>query len=283
MCWSASAAWRFGPGPSTPSARLPSLGPPLRRSACCATPLRRRGDRVLVRGANGGVGVAAIQIAKVMGAHVTALVSTTDQIAQAEAIGAHVASVPQVGTTDVAQGGVAVIDPSSMSVVALYPAQNCTPAGMALGPYDQALLGCSASFGTSPNILTQSVVFNIKTGNVVATIPQVGGSDEVWYDRASNHYYLGARSNETNTGVVTPVLGTIDAGSNVWDGNTPTSTSAHSVAADKVSHHVFVPIGFPAAGASDPTNPCPVVSKGCIAVYLPSSIDGDDHLRTAKK
>jgi hypothetical protein len=192
-------------------------------------------------------------------------------------------SVPQVGTQDVAQGGVSVIDPSSMSVVATYPVQNCTPAGLALGPHDQAVLGCSASFGTSPNVLTQTLVMNLKNGNVVATVPQVGGSDEVWYDPASNHYYLGARSNETNTGVVTPVLGTIDAASNVWDGNTPTSTSAHSVAADKVSHHVFVPIGFPAAGASDPTNPCPVVTKGCVAVYLPSSIDGDDHRRTAKK
>jgi len=51
----------------------------------------QKGDRLLVRGANGGVGVAAIQIAKVMGAHVTALVSTADQIARAQAIGADVA------------------------------------------------------------------------------------------------------------------------------------------------------------------------------------------------
>lgn len=51
----------------------------------------QKGDRLLVRGANGGVGVAAIQIAKVMGAHVTALVSTADQIAKARAIGADVA------------------------------------------------------------------------------------------------------------------------------------------------------------------------------------------------
>jgi hypothetical protein len=76
------------------------------------------------------------------------------------------------------------------------------------------------------------------------------------------------------------VLGTIDAGTNMFDSNTPTSTSAHSVAADKFSHFVFVPIGFVAAGASDPTSPCP--AKGCIAVYLPSGHhdDGkgdDDH------
>ena len=138
------------------------------------------------------------------------------------------------------------------------------------------MIGCSASFGKTPNVLTQSVVINIKTGEVVANVPQVGGSDEVWFDRATQHYYLAARNNTDNTGKITPVMGTVDARTNVFDGNVSTSTSAHSVAADRVSHHVFVPIGFPAAGASDPTNPCPVVTKGCIAVFLPSSIDADD-------
>jgi len=189
-------------------------------------------------------------------------------------------SVPQVGS-DPAQGGLSVIDPSTSSVVATYLVQQCGPAGLTLGPNHQALLGCAAAFGTSPNVLTQSVVMDITTGTVVATIPQVGGSDEVWYDSATRHYYLGARSNQTSSGVVTPVLGTIDAIGNVFDGNVPTSTSAHSVAVDKVSHHVFVPIGFVAAGASDPTNPCP--TKGCIAVYLPSSVDADDAPRVASK
>jgi hypothetical protein len=187
-------------------------------------------------------------------------------------------SVPQVGT-DPAQGGISVIDPSSMSVVATYPVQNCSPAGLTIGPNNEALIGCSASFGTSPNVLTQSLVIDLKIGRVIAEIPEVGGSDEVWYDSATRHYYLGARSNADNTGKVTPVLGTIDAGTNEFDGNVATSTSAHSVAADKRSHHVFVPIGFTAAGASDPTSPCP--TKGCIAVYLPSSVDYDDGSRSA--
>jgi hypothetical protein len=182
-------------------------------------------------------------------------------------------SVPQVGP-DPSQGGVSVIDPASQSVVATYPVQDCSPAGLTLGPDYEALLGCSASFGTSPTVLTQSLVINLKSGRVVANIPQVGGSDEVWYDSATNHYYLAARSDEDNTGKVTPVLGTVDAGSNEWDGNVATSTTAHSVAADKKSHHVFVPIGFTATPASDPTSPCP--TKGCIAVYLPSSADYDD-------
>lgn len=183
-------------------------------------------------------------------------------------------SVPQIGTSDPAQGGVSVIDPSTQTVVATYSAYNCTPAGLALGPNNEALLGCSLSFGTKPNVLTQSLIMNVKSGIIVAQIPEVGGSDEVWYDPGTKHYYLGARSNEDTNGVASPALGTIDARINVADQNTPSSTSAHSVAADKKSHHVFVPIGKVAAGASDPHNPCP--TTGCIAVYLPSSIDYDD-------
>ena len=189
-------------------------------------------------------------------------------------------SVPQITPSDATQGGISVIDPT-MAVTATYPVSNCSPAGLALGPDNQAAIGCSASFGKTPNVLTQSLVIDLKTGEVVANIPEVGGSDEVWYDSASRHYYFGARNNTDNTGKIVPVLGVVDAVSNVYDGSIATSTSAHSVAADKVSHHVFVPIGFAAAGASDPTNPCPDVTKGCIAVYLPSSIDSDDQLAKA--
>jgi hypothetical protein len=188
-------------------------------------------------------------------------------------------SVPQIDTKDPAQGGVAVIDPHSMKVVRIYPVKNCSPAGLALGPSSQALLGCSASFGTSPNVLTQSLVINIKSGEIAASLPQIGGSDEVWYDPGSGHYYLAARSNADSSGKVSPVLGFVDARSNMFDGSVPTSTTAHSVAADPYSHNVFVPIGFVPPGSpagTDPTNPCP--TNGCIAVYLPSSIDQDhDH------
>ena len=183
-------------------------------------------------------------------------------------------SVPQVGP-DPAQGGVSVIDPSSMKVIATYPVQNCSPAGLALGPRHEALIGCSAAFGTPPS--TQSLIINLDTGDVLASIP-AGGNDEVWFDPASQHYYLAARSNvDPSSGKVAPILGTVDANTFMFDGGVPTSTTAHSVAADKFSHHVFVPIGFVPTGSptgTDPTNPCP--ASGCIAVYLPSSIDDDD-------
>jgi hypothetical protein len=178
-------------------------------------------------------------------------------------------SVPQITPNDPASGGVAVIDPASLSVTAVYPVSDCTPAGLALGPHHEALIGCSASFGSSPNVVSQSLIIDLRTGSIVKTIPQVGGSDEVWFDPGSENYYLAADTNTTNTGTVMPVLGTIDARSNTFESNIATSTSAHSVAADSVSRQVFVPIGFPAAGTSDPTNPCPIVTRGCIAVYRP--------------
>jgi hypothetical protein len=192
-------------------------------------------------------------------------------------------SVPQVGP-DPAQGGVSVIDPSTNTVVATFLVQQCSPAGLTLGPNGQALIGCSASFGKSPNVVTQSLVIKIANGDVVSNITEVGGSDEVWFDRGSGHYYLAARNNTDNTGKIMPVLGTVDARGNVFDGGVPTSTTAHSVAADKFSHHVFVPIGFVPPGSpagTDPTNPCP--DHGCVAVYLPSSIDDDDGGPLAKR
>jgi hypothetical protein len=191
-------------------------------------------------------------------------------------------SVPQVGP-DAAQGGVSVIDPIRMKVTKTFLVQNCSPAGLAIGPRNQALIGCSAAFGTSPNVLTQSLVINIKNGDVQAYLP-IGGSDEVWFDPGTEHYYLAARSNANSAGVVSPVLGFADAGTNALDGTVPTSTTAHSVAADRYSHHVFVPIGFVPPGSpagTDVTNPCP--THGCIAVYLPSSIDDDDGGRLAKR
>jgi hypothetical protein len=186
-------------------------------------------------------------------------------------------SVPQIGP-NAANGGVAVIDPHTLKVVAIYPVQNCSPAGLALGPRHQALLGCSSSFGTSPNVLTQTVVMDISNGNIVKNIPQIGGNDEVWYDRGSNHYYLGASANENNMGTAMPELGFVDADTNMFDGSVATSTTAHSVAASQLNRHVFLPIGLVPSGSpagTDPTNPCP--TNGCIAVYVPSG-SGNDHI-----
>jgi len=183
-------------------------------------------------------------------------------------------SVPQIvpGTdaASMSKGGVAVIDPRTRKVLKVYEVDNCSPAGLTIGPNNQALIGCSAPFGTPPT--TQTFVINLLTGELSAPIP-IGGSDEVWFDQGTNHYYLGARNNLMNE-QPDPILGSVDASSNTFDGSAPTSTTAHSVAADKLQHKVFVPIGLVPPNSkpgTDPTNPCP--DKGCIAVFVPTVAD----------
>lgn len=179
-------------------------------------------------------------------------------------------SVPQVGS-DPSIGGVAVIDPSTMAVTGTFLVKNCSPAGLALGPHHEALLGCSAAFGTPAT--TQSVIIDITStdftnvdGAVVATVP-IGGSDEVWFDPGTDHYYLAARSNTDSTGKAMPILGSVDALSHQLDQSVPSSTSSHSVAADSRSHFVFLPVGLvpPTSTTPDPNNQCP--KAGCIALY----------------
>lgn len=188
-------------------------------------------------------------------------------------------SVPQVGS-DASVGGVSIIDPSTMTVTGTFLVKDCSPAGLALGPNHEALLGCSAAFGTPA--VTQSVMIDLTITDfinvdaaVVGKVP-IGGSDEVWYDRGTNHYFLAARSNTDATGKTNPVIGTIDASSHKLDFSLPSSTSSHSVAADSNSHLVFLPVGLvPSTSTTpDPNNPCPKV--GCIAVYKASPEHGSN-------
>ncbi len=189
-------------------------------------------------------------------------------------------SVPQVGS-DPSIGGVSVIDPHTMQVTRTLQVKNCSPAGLTLGPRHQALLGCSAPFGTPPT--TQTLIIDITSTDtdvdaaVIASVP-IGGSDEVWFDKGTQHYFLAARSNLSNA-QPDPILGSVDARTHTLDPSAATSTTAHSVAADKNSHLVFVPIGRVPAGSpagTDPTNPCP--TNGCVAVFRahPEHFNHDD-------
>ena len=116
---------------------------------------------------------------------------------------------------------------------------------------------------------TQSVIIDITStdytldGAVVASVP-IGGNDEVWFDKGTRHYFLGADNNLANNKFA-PLLGSIDAKTNKLDPSPVSSRTAHSVAADQNSHFVFLPFAIPAATTPDPTNPCP--KTGCIQVY----------------
>ena len=92
-------------------------------------------------------------------------------------------------------------------------------------------------------------------GRIMARLPQVGGSDEVWADPRAHRYYLAAVA---NTGG--PVLGVVNSLTDRWLGNIPTGPHAHSVAADARTGRVFVPV------AGGKGSPCP---RGCIEVFAP--------------
>ncbi len=155
-------------------------------------------------------------------------------------------------------GEIDVIDPVAMVVTDVFPVTECNPHGLALGPHHQLLVGCSGS-AIRKGAHAKSVVMDARSGAIVATITQVGGSDEVWFNPGDHRYYLAANnmtSDGTRNGTLTPVLGIIDARTNTWIENVPTVRGAHSVAADRENNHIFVPlsglgIGVYARGGDD--------------------------------
>ena len=163
------------------------------------------------------------------------------------------------------EGQVVVIDPERLRIVQRFATHNCEAAGLALGPDNQALLGCAGGKSTGGTQLpNESQVIDLRNGHVVKTFPQVGGSDEVWFDPGDNHYYLAARNNTSG-----PVLGTIDAEALKFDNNAPTTSSGdHSVAADPIFNNIFVPL---TAGPANKV--CPT---GCIGIYRHGPLDADD-------
>ncbi|EIL90949.1 cytochrome C nitrite reductase [Rhodanobacter sp. 115] len=161
-------------------------------------------------------------------------------------------AVPELNKQQ-ADGGVAVINPSTHKLEQMIHVSKCVPAGLALGPHDQLLVGCSDD-AVAAGFAPKSLIISLRTRKVVADIPQVGGSDEVWYDPGARKYYLGAVA---NTGG--PVLGVIDAVDGVWLGNLPSGPKAHSVAADPRSGKVFVPVA-----ANGKVEGC---DNGCVEVF----------------
>lgn len=164
-------------------------------------------------------------------------------------------SIPVVDNVD-ANGAVAVIDPKSRSLVRMLPVEKCMPAGLALGPHDDLLLGCSDD-GVEAGFPAHSVVMSARSGLIEANVP-VGGSDEVWSSLRDHRYYLAAAANKGG-----PALGVVDSLANRMVAVIPTGPHAHSVAADPKTGKVFVPIQ-----ANPSMSNC---TRGCIAVFAPQA------------
>jgi hypothetical protein len=166
-------------------------------------------------------------------------------------------------TGDITVGSVDVInplyqaapgDPFVPAVVNSYPIYNCMPTGLNLGPGTDVMVGCADHDGRS--FAPSTVIINGTTGQVLATINNVGFVDETWYNPGDNNYYLGARDMPSG-----PVLGVINAGTREWLQNVPTNGNAHSVAADPKNNHIFVPL--PSGGPNCES----VTTEGCVGVF----------------
>lgn len=215
---------------------------------------------------------------------VDATVGGTGGVLYDSKTGKFLVAIPQVGS-DVTKGAVVELDPITGAVThVFYGTDNCQAAGMAEGPGENVLVGCDPGFpppatpssGTAPDYVTfapRTYVINGRTGKIRATITQVGGEDEVWYNPGDHHYYTGSRDFFTGTSpsAATPVLGVIDADTNQWIENVPTGPNSHSVAANPLNDHIYVPL-------KNPNTLCGSL-PGCIGVFRDVQHHDHDHDR----
>jgi DNA-binding beta-propeller fold protein YncE len=146
-------------------------------------------------------------------------------------------SIPEL-KKDPKQGGVAVIEPTTGKLVKILPVENCRPNGLAFGPNQNFVLGCSVrgKDGFPPII----VIMNAQTGKAVATLTDVGGADMVAYSKKNNQYYIGG-GNFPGGGA----LGVIDAATNKVVQMIPMkgASTPKSVAVVESTGEVVVPNG----------------------------------------
>jgi hypothetical protein len=144
-------------------------------------------------------------------------------------------------------------NPNGPVVVNTFVMTDCMPTSIVQGPGNNFLIGCADHDGQAfpPN----EYIIDGSSGDIITTIENVGGVDEVWFNPGDNRYYVAARDMPNG-----PVLGVIDAVKNLWLQNVATNTNSHSVAVDPVTNHAFVPMQ---AGG-----PCGTQSgNGCIGVF----------------
>jgi hypothetical protein len=132
---------------------------------------------------------------------------------------------------------------------------------MALGPRRELLVGCSGD-AIDAGFAAKSLILDTRTGAIVKSIPEVGGSDEVWWNPGDQRYYLAARDNPGGA-----VLGIIDSRDNAWLANIPTADDAKAVAVNPVDNRVFVALTPTTAAFANDEQRQLHCENGCIGVF----------------
>lgn len=171
--------------------------------------------------------------------------------------GSFFVSVPSFGGTD--PGGVAEIKTDgtvgNVFHFASFGIGSCSPTGLAVGAGGSMMVGCG-------NAGTQTIVLNPAGMGSIKTIPQISGSDELWYDPATKRFYV--TGIDTTTGRAFDVIA--DGSFKVLQSVSLPDVNAHSIAVDFFNSNVFVPLEGSTATATDP-----LCTDGCVAVYAEST------------
>lgn len=159
--------------------------------------------------------------------------------------------ITNIGTIDVIDPRLG--NPNGPVVINSFVMTNCMPTSVTQGPGNNFLVGCADHDGEAfpPN----EYVIDGTAGTILAEITNVGGVDETWYNPGDNKYYVAARDMPNG-----PVMGVIDAATNVWLQNVTTNANSHSIAVDSSNNHAFVPLQAGGICTSQSGN-------GCIGVF----------------
>ena len=175
---------------------------------------------------------------------------------------------------------VAIINTESMMVEksyvldcnALNGTVNAGTTGEALGEAQHLLVSACGN----------PIILNALTGTVIKVITQVGGGDEVWYNRGDHRFYVTGADPAVTPPAPAQSLGVIAASTGQWLQNA-TVVRGKNPAAFAENNHIFAIVQITAAiaaGTATDSTACAHFGSprtGCIAVFVHSSSgEGDD-------
>jgi hypothetical protein len=174
---------------------------------------------------------------------------------------------------------VAIIDPLthdmetlSLDCQALTGTASQSVTGIALGRRQHILVSACGA-GAIPNF---PIILNVETGDVAGVIAEVGGGDEVWFNRGDDRFYVTGPDNTGVTGLQS--LGVIDGKTSTWLQNV-TDVRGKNPSALPDNNHVFTLVQINQAIVDHPETDDSVCAQfgyrgtGCIAIFGPDDSD----------
>jgi hypothetical protein len=133
---------------------------------------------------------------------------------------------------------------------------ECSPTGLAIGGSGNLLVGC----GTGQAVLVH-IDPTPHIGTILATFPQISGTDEIWYDPTTHSFYVTGHEFGGNR-VFDVISDLTDLITQTVDLPVSALSNPHSIAVDPFNGDVFVPLSGSTPTVTNDT--CPL---GCIAVF----------------